>query len=61
MPNRRLTILLLPDVDPIIREGQGDMTSAESAAAALGCWVYANRASLGLEIELITPRGRAVK
>jgi hypothetical protein len=58
---RRVTVLLLGmDEDVAVREGQGDIVVGESASSALGRWVYANRHSLDLEIELITPKGRIV-
>lgn len=56
MSRRRITVVVDENGSSAM-EGQGEVVVDLLPAAALGAWVYANRDSLGIEIELVCRRG----
>lgn len=57
---RRVQVALGPRGGLAGEQATGFLHHGDSAAAALGMWAYHNRDSLGIEVELITAKGRAV-
>ena len=61
---RRITITLSEAgaiADELAQPGTPYIGRGTSAVSALGQWVWFHRESLGLEIELVTPNGSAVR